>query len=55
VLPALELSLGINNLFNRMPPEDHSYPGTYNGPYNSTNYSVYGRTYYAEASYKFGK
>jgi hypothetical protein len=38
-----------------MPPKDDSYPGTVTGPYNATNYNVYGRTYYLEASYKFGK
>jgi outer membrane receptor protein involved in Fe transport len=55
VLSSLRLSAGINNLFNRMPPEDHSYPGYANAPYNSTNYSVYGRIFYLEANYQFGK
>jgi outer membrane receptor protein involved in Fe transport len=49
----LGLSLMVNNVFNKMPPEDHSYPGTAGSPYNDTNYNVYGRAYYIEANYKF--
>ncbi|WP_445144407.1 TonB-dependent receptor domain-containing protein [Dyella sp. Tek66A03] len=51
----LQLSLAINNLFNSMPPVDHSYPGTSGSPYNDQNYNVYGRTFYLQATYKFGK
>lgn len=50
----MTLSLLVNNLFNTMPPEDHSYPGTSNSPYNSGNYNVFGSTIYLEATYKFG-
>ena len=49
----LGLSLMVNNVFNKMPPEDHSYPGTIGSPYNDTNYNVFGRAYYVEANYKF--
>jgi iron complex outermembrane receptor protein len=50
----LTLSFLVNNLFNNMPPVDNSYPGYVFGPYNSANYSVYGRQMYVEATYKFG-
>ncbi|MHA6205908.1 TonB-dependent receptor domain-containing protein [Dyella soli] len=50
----LSLSFLVNNLFNNMPPEDHSYPGTSGEPYNNVNYNVYGRTMYIEAKYLFG-
>ncbi|WP_430391718.1 TonB-dependent receptor domain-containing protein [Dyella sp. 20L07] len=49
----LALSLLVNNLFNTMPPVDHSYPGTTNSPYNTLNYNVYGRAIYLEAKYMF--
>ncbi len=51
----LGLSLLVNNLFNKMPPVDHTYPGTSSMPYDPTNYNVYGRAIYLEANYKFGK
>jgi len=51
----LTLSFLVNNLFNKMPPVDNSYPGYIVGPYNSTNYDVYGRQMYLEATYKFAK
>lgn len=50
----LALSFLVNNLFNKMPPMDHSYPGTSGTPYNTSNYNVYGRAMYIEANYKFG-
>ena len=50
----LSLSLMVNNLFNEMPPEDHTYPGSSGAPYNGYNYSVYGRAVYLEARYAFG-
>ncbi|WP_109127097.1 TonB-dependent receptor [Dyella sp. C11] len=53
VFKNLGLSLMVNNVFNKMPPEDHSYPGTTSSAYNDTNYNVYGRAYYLEANYKF--
>ncbi|SFK60617.1 TonB-dependent receptor domain-containing protein [Rhodanobacter glycinis] len=51
----LGLSLLVNNLFDKMPPVDHSYPGTTGTPYNTDNYDVFGRAIYLEANYKFGK
>lgn len=50
----LGLSFLVNNMFNKMPPMDHSYPGTSGTPYNVLNYNVYGRAMYIEANYKFG-
>jgi len=50
----LGLSFLVNNLFNKMPPLDRSYPGTSSQPYNDSNYNVYGRAMYLEANYKFG-
>lgn len=49
----LALSFQVNNLFNKMPPLDRSYPGTTSTPYNTSNYNVYGRAMYIEAKYKF--
>lgn len=51
---SLGLSLLVNNVFNKMPPKDNSYPGTTNSPYNTDNYNVYGRAIYLEAKYSFG-
>jgi len=53
--PNLALSLLVNNLFNKMPPVDRSYPGTTTTPYQVQNYNVFGREIYIEAQYKFGK
>jgi iron complex outermembrane recepter protein len=50
----LTLSFTVDNLFNKMPPRDNTYPGIQDYPYNSDNYNPYGRTFYIEASYKFG-
>ena len=55
VFDNLDLSLMVNNLFNKMPPADHSFPGTSGTPYNTSNYDVFGRAYYVEATYRFGK
>lgn len=52
-IPNLTLSFLVNNLFNKAPPRDFSYPGTLSDPYNNANYNVYGRTMYMEATYKF--
>ncbi|MEP7185328.1 MAG: TonB-dependent receptor [Rhodanobacter sp.] len=54
-IKSLGLSLQVTNLFNKMPPADHSYPGTTSQPYNTDNYNPYGRAMYLEANYKFGK
>ncbi len=53
-LEKLDLSLSVSNLLNDMPPEDRTYPGTSGAPYNSSQYSAYGRAVYLEARYKFG-
>jgi iron complex outermembrane receptor protein len=50
----LELSASVLNLFNVMPPEDHTYPGTTSVPYNIFNYNVYGMSYYGRVTYRFG-
>ena len=51
----LKLSFVVDNLFNTMPPEDNSYPGTAAVAYNQHNYNVFGRTFFLEANYSFGK
>ncbi|HEV8692988.1 MAG TPA: hypothetical protein VGQ93_02210, partial [Lysobacter sp.] len=51
----LDLSFLVNNLLNDMPPEDNTYPGSSGAPYNSDQYSAYGRAVYVEARYTFGK
>ena len=50
----LALSVQVSNLFNKMPPVDHTMPGTTYMPYNQDNYNVYGRQIFVEARYKFG-
>jgi hypothetical protein len=45
----------MNNGFNRMPPDDRSFQGTYNQPFNVTNYNVFGREYYLTATYRVGR
>lgn len=47
------LSLLVNNVFNKMPPLDRTFPGTSGSPYNDQNYNVNGRAMYVEANYKF--
>ena len=54
-IPNLKLSAVVDNLLNTMPPRDNSYPGTLSAPYNQENYNVFGRTFFLEANYKFGK
>ncbi len=55
VLPGLTLEANVDNLFNKMPPVDTTYTGIDNQPYNSLNYNPYGRSFFVEATYKFGK
>ena len=55
IIDGLTISGNIVNAFNKMPPVDNSYPGTTNAPYNIFNYNPYGRSYFVEANYKFGK
>ncbi|SIQ80299.1 TonB-dependent receptor plug domain-containing protein [Solilutibacter tolerans] len=51
-----ELSFMVNNLTNKMPDMDvRSYPGSSGAPYNGSNFSPYGRAYYLEARWNFGK
>jgi iron complex outermembrane receptor protein len=50
---ALQLSFAADNVFNTMPPVDHSYPGDASQPYNIVNYNAYGRSYFFQASYTF--
>lgn len=49
----LGLSLMVNNVFNKMPSKDDTYPGTSGTPWNMFDYNVYGRAIYLEADYKF--
>ncbi|PJK09863.1 TonB-dependent receptor [Lysobacteraceae bacterium NML08-0793] len=51
----IRLSFMVNNLFNRMPTMDTTYPGTSNAPFNSYNYGVLGRGYYLQMRWEFGK
>lgn len=51
--PDWVLSLNVNNVANKMPPRDTSYPGTEGQPYNVMLYNPYGRAYYVEAKYSF--
>ena len=50
--PRMQFSAGVQNVFNAMPPTDHSYPGTTAVPYDSMAYSVYGRMY--EVAFRYG-
>lgn len=51
----LSFSVLVNNLLNKMPPVDDSYPNTSSDPYNSSVWNAYGRAYYLEARYHFGR
>lgn len=53
-IEALSVSLLVNNLFDNKPPFDPTYPATTGSPYNSDQYHVYGRSFFIEASYRFG-
>jgi len=55
VTPDVQVSFLVNNLFNRYPDMDLSYPGNMGSPYNGNNYDVYGRSFYLEARWNFGK
>jgi len=55
VTPAFGVSFMVNNLFNKMPPMDRTFSGTTGTPYWTSNYNVYGRSMYLEATYKFGQ
>ncbi|PNS07994.1 TonB-dependent receptor plug domain-containing protein [Solilutibacter silvestris] len=49
-----QVSLLANNLFNRYPDMDLSYPGNTGEPYNSGNYNAYGRSIFLEARWGIG-
>jgi outer membrane receptor protein involved in Fe transport len=55
ILHGLTLSANVNNLFDKLPPIDYSTPGIYTQPFNVENYNNYGRSYFVEANYKFGR
>ena len=51
-----KLSFLVNNLFNKMPTMDRmNYPGSSGSPFNTGNFNPYGRAYYIEARWNFGK
>lgn len=53
--PDLKLSFLVNNLFDKMPDMDKTYPTTTGSPFNSQNFNALGRAYYVEARWNFGK
>jgi outer membrane receptor protein involved in Fe transport len=56
VTPAMQVSFIVTNLFDRQPTMDvGSYDGFSGAPYNSDMFNAYGRGYYLEARYNFGK
>jgi iron complex outermembrane recepter protein len=55
ILPGLVISGNIVNLTDKLPPIDHTVPGIYVGPYNYQNYNNYGRSYFAELSYRLAE
>jgi iron complex outermembrane receptor protein len=55
ILPGFIVEVNANNVFNKMPPLDTTYTGLDDQPYNSENYNPYGRSFFLEATYKYGK
>jgi iron complex outermembrane recepter protein len=55
VIDGLTVSANVVNAFNKMPPIDTSFAGNTFLPYNQQNYNPYGRSFFLEANYKFGK
>jgi outer membrane receptor protein involved in Fe transport len=54
--PDLGLSFIVTNLTNKMPDMDvGNYDGLSGAPYNGDMFDVYGRAYYLEARWNFGK
>jgi outer membrane receptor protein involved in Fe transport len=51
----LTLSLLVNNLTNKYPDNDDTYDNLTGAPYDSNEYSAYGRSVYLEARWNFGK
>lgn len=54
VLRGLTVSANVSNLLDKMPPVDYSTPGIYSAPFNNLNFNNYGRSFFVEASYRFG-
>ncbi|HET6434492.1 MAG TPA: TonB-dependent receptor [Xanthomonadaceae bacterium] len=56
VTPDVQLSFIVTNLFNKMPDMDvGSYNGLSGAPYNGDMFDVYGRAFYVEGRWNFGK
>jgi iron complex outermembrane recepter protein len=51
----LQLMAAIDNVLNAMPPVDNSYPNYTEGPFNNAQYTIIGRQFFVEATYKFVK
>jgi len=51
----LLLTAAVDNVLNAMPPVDRSYPNYQDGPYNDEQYSIIGRQFTVEETYKFNK
>ena len=51
---SVTVMLQANNLFDTMPPKDHSFSGASTAPYDSWNFNPYGRALYLEVRYGFG-
>jgi outer membrane receptor protein involved in Fe transport len=51
----LELTGTVVNVFDTMPPKDHTYPGTSFQPYNIFNYDNFGTSYRVELRYGSNK
>lgn len=52
--PRLQAIATVTNVFNTMPPVDHSWPGIYSQPFNIFNYNNYGTAYRLEVRYGMG-
>ena len=50
VLSGLVVSVNVDNVFNKQPPNDPTYTGI-----DNQNYNDYGRSYFIGANYKFGR
>jgi len=53
--PGLTVAANAVNLFNKMPPLDSSSSGLSSQPFAIQIYNNYGRSYFVELSYRFGK
>ena len=50
VLSGLVVSVNVDNVFNKQPPNDPTYTGI-----DNQNYNDYGRSYFIGANYNFGR